>query len=122
MSLVFGVVFSAAAILLYSWAFAQHRRPEPADWTRRGWLSCTIAIVIVTLMPAAAGAIAMAVADPGAAWAGLNLVGLLVIVLSLAAVIWGAPRLIREGRAGGAEVVNLPVRPGGAPKGMKRAA
>jgi len=116
MSLVFGVVFSAAAILLYSWAFAQHRRPVPAQWTRHGWMSCMVAIVIVTFLPAAGGSLALAVSDPGATWASLNPLGMLAILLAILAVAVGAPRFIREGR--GAVAAPLPVRP----EGFKRAA
>lgn len=125
MSLVYGVVLSAASVFLFAWGFAQHRRAAPARWTRYAPLSSAFVILIVSLVPGAAGALTMAAADPAAVVSTMTTWGFVLMLASVIVTFWATPRFIREGRTGGADVVRFPVAPGGAPvapKGMKRAA
>jgi hypothetical protein len=125
MTLVIGVVLTAAAVVMFAWGYAQHRRAEPARWTRYGPLSSAFTILIVTMVPGAAGALTMAVANPGEALATLSIPGAVATVAAVALAYWATPRFIREGRTGTADVVAFPVSPGGAPvapQRMKRAA
>jgi uncharacterized membrane protein len=116
MSLEIGVVFAAAAVLLFAWGFAQHRRPEPAAWTKKSWLSCAFTLLIVALAPGAVGALASAAVQPAETLATLDPLLGLVALASLALAVWMTPRFIREGRRGTATIVPMPRAPrGGAP-------
>jgi hypothetical protein len=128
MSLVIGVVLTAAAVVMFAWGYAQHRRAVPARWTRHAWLSSAFTILIVTMVPGAAGALTVAVTDPALVLATINILGVVAMVAAVAVAWWATPRFIREGRTTTAEVVSFPVSPGGAPvspvkpRKMKRAA
>lgn len=37
--------------VLWTWAYAAHRRPDPAAWTRNGAASTVIVLVVVALLP-----------------------------------------------------------------------
>ena len=59
-----GVSLLSAAAILFAWAYAAHRRPVPARWTGREFLSSGICIVITALLPIGGGSVAVAVLDP----------------------------------------------------------
>lgn len=110
MNLVIGVVLSSSAVILFAWGFAQHRRQEPARWTRNSTLSGTFTLVLVGLVPAGLGPIIAAVSDLPATLQSINVVGGLVIVVAVAAAIRLAPRLFRAARHEQG-MPDLPVQP-----------
>ena len=127
MPLVFGVVVSAITVVLFAWGYAQHRRPVPAGWTRHGFLSSALVILLVSLLPAAVGALVVAFIDPSRTLSSLGPVGAGAIAVSLAVAAFVTPRLMRQVTSvTTAEITPFPVRPGGAPvtpqKRFKRAA
>ena len=96
MYLAWGVGLLSAAALLFAWACAAHRRPIPARWTSREFLSSGICIVITALLPIGGGYVAVAAFDPAGTIRSLNAVSLGLLVLSVA-LAWGLiPRLLKS--------------------------
>lgn len=122
MSLVLGVVLSASVVFIFAWGFAQHRRPVPARWTRFNALSVGFVLMVTMMLPAAAGYLIAAVADPLAALASLNVFGLAAMAAAVALAVHFTPRWVRAGRSGGAAVVPFPVTPAAGPSGVDRLA
>lgn len=115
MYLAFGVVILAATVLLFSWGFQQHRRARPARWTKSNFLSSTFTILLVSMVPASIGSLIMAVSDPATVIATLSIPAAVAMVAFPVLALVYSPRLIREGLAGTADIVEFPVRPGGTP-------
>ena len=95
-----GVGLLAAAALLFAWAYAAHRRPVPARWTGREFLSSGICIVITAVLPVGCGYLAVAVLDPAGTVRSLEPISLGLMALSVAAAWALIPRLLRSVPAG----------------------
>ena len=122
MNLVIGVVICAAAVVIYAWAFEQHRRPVPARWTRISGLSSLLVIFVVMLMPAGIGALGLAVIDPAKTFVTMTVWGAALMAASVILAIWLTPRLVRQGRAGSAQILGFPSKPRGTPAKPRRKA
>lgn len=51
MYLTYASLLLSVTWVLWTWAYAAHRRPVPAAWTRNGAASTAIVLVIVALLP-----------------------------------------------------------------------
>ncbi len=122
MYLEVGVVLLAAAVLVFAWGYAQHRRAVPARWTRSGFLSSGFTLIVVAVAPAAAGSLAMAAFDPATVLATLDPIGIAAMVAAVALTLWAMPRLIREGKSGGGHVIRFPAAPGTSPQTPRKRA
>ncbi len=64
MILASGTLMLSAAWLFGIWAYAVHRRPVPAAWTRRGPGSTAVTLVLVFLTTFGAGLVLAAALSP----------------------------------------------------------
>jgi hypothetical protein len=96
MYLALGVGLLSAAVLLFVWAYAAHRRRVPARWTGREFLSSGICIVITGLLPIGGGYLAVAVMHPLGTIRSLGAASFVLLVVSVVACWVLIPRLLKS--------------------------
>ncbi len=100
MNLLLGVGFLAAAIIMFMWAFASTRRPDPPRWVRHESVTGGLALVFTMLLPLGPGFLIAGIADLDSQLKELGFSGIALLI----AMTWGAlwtMRSLRRRTVGG---------------------
>jgi hypothetical protein len=122
MHLLLGSATLSATLLLFAWAYASHRRPVPARWTRSNALSVAVTVLCVQMLPIGPGFLAAGMLDPATTLHDLGPLVLAGIVAGPILVWLMFGRLIAQGRAPRVANVNLAPANGEAPVSPRLAA
>lgn len=98
MTLVVGVGLLAATVIIYCWAFAQHRRAVPAAWTRIDSLSTGICLVLVTTLAAGICFLIAGLIAPRETLAGMTTASWAALAVEGVAILLVVPPMMRMAR------------------------
>jgi hypothetical protein len=80
--------------MIWIWAYAAHRRPEPLAWTRYSVASIAVLLVVVCLLPMGIGYLAVALMSPLEMLGDLGIAQAALVVGTPLLAVFATPRLL----------------------------